>query len=423
MLNKQEKHFEQRVVKLSDHVYTAIGFHGANSTMIEGTDGVIIVDTLMGPESAQNALKAFRKYSNKPVKAIIYTHSHDDHTGGSNAFAEDYRPEIYAMENFFTTEHANPLLNKISLQRGARQFGRNLLAHEMTNRGVGPANTIDHDRGTGYLKPTILIGKYGKKVMISGVELEMHPCPGETDDALFVWLPKEKVLIAGDNFYRSFPNLYAIRGTPYRNVLLWSDSVSKMAEYSPNVLVPGHTSPIVGQKDATEALKNYSDAIQLIYKYTIDGINQGKSSEIIANEFSLPDHLQNKEYLIEFYGSVHHAIKAIYSGLMGWFEGNPSTLNPLTPEQESLKFAELAGGVDNLYHAMNRALEKGEFQWALELSERVKYLGKDCLTLAREVKIKALRGLAVKEYNAPNRNYYLSYARELESGDLENIWN
>ena len=423
LLDRQGQHFKQRVEKLSNHVYTAIGFHGANTTMIEGDDGVIIVDTLMGPESAENALREFRKFSKKPVKAIIYTHSHGDHTGGSAVFAEGQSLDIYAMESFDADEEVYAPLEQISLARGARQFGRKLLSEEKTNRGVGPADTIDHDRGQGYLKPTIFVGPKGKKINIAGIDLELHPCPGETDDALFVWLPEEKVMIAGDNFYQSFPNLYAIRGTPYRNVLNWSQSVAKMASYSPSVLIPGHTSPIVGKNEATQALKDYSEAISFIYNYTLNGISMGKSAEVIANDFSFPLHLQDKPYLMEFYGSTHHAIKAIYSGLLGWFEGNPRTLNPLSPEQEALKFAELAGGAEDLCQSMKSALDKGEFQWALELSDRLKYLGEAYLSIAREAKVRALRGLAAREYNAPNRNYYLSYARELESGELNEIWN
>lgn len=104
MLNGQNKQFEQKVVKVTDNVYTAVGFHGANTSMIVGTDGVIIIDTLMSPTSAANAMKAFRAHSDKPVKAIIYIHSHGDHIGGASAFVGDAKPEIYATESFGSAE-------------------------------------------------------------------------------------------------------------------------------------------------------------------------------------------------------------------------------------------------------------------------------------------------------------------------------
>lgn len=422
MLNVQQKQFEQQVVKVADNVFTAVGFHGANTSMIVGDDGVIIVDTLMGPASAANALKALRKHSDKPVKAIIYTHSHGDHIGGATAFVSAERPDIYAAEGFGSAEGATSAVERAKKMRGARQFGRSLSADEIINRGVAPAGTIDFDRGKGFLPPTIFVPKGGLKTTIAGVQVELYPAPGETDDAIFIWLPSQKVLFAGDNFYRSFPNLYAIRGTAYRDVLDWSNSVAKMAERKPLAVVPGHTVPIQGQDAATAALSDYSEAIRSVYDQTVAGINAGKSPDQLAHEVKLPDHLKSKPYLIEFYGAVPHAVRSIYSGLLGWYDGNPTTLSPMEPKVHARKMAKLAGGTQKLTQQMNAALKENDFQWALELSDHVKWLDDADIKRAREVKIKALRGLAAQEYNAPNRNYYLSYANELESGSLSEVW-
>jgi uncharacterized sulfatase len=423
MLRSQNRQMERKVVKITDNVYTAVGFHGANTSMIVGDDGVIIIDTLMGPESGANEMEAFREYSDKPVKAIIYTHSHGDHIGGASSFAGDDNPEIYATESFGSAEGGiNKDVNPVKGKRNIRQFGRKLPPEELTNRGVAPANTIDHDRGEGFLPPTIRVSEDGHKVVIAGVELEFYLSPGETDDALFVWMPNEKVLFAGDNFYRSFPNLYAIRGTAYRDVLDWSDSVAKMAAFNPHYLVPGHTMPILDQATAATALKDYGAAIRSVYDQTVKGINAGKGPDQIAHEVELPAHLKDKPYLIEFYGTVPHAVRAIYAGLLGWYDGNPTTLNPLEPRIKAQKMADLAGGIQPLTEQMETALRNEDYQWALELSDHVKWLDDGDRQLARQVKIKALRSLAAREYNAPNRNYYLSYANELESGQLSKVW-
>lgn len=239
---------------------------------------------------------------------------------------------------------------------------------------------------------------------------------------MFIWVPEEKVLFAGDNFYSAFPNLYAIRRTAYRDVLNWSDSVAKMAKFKPHHVVPGQTMPISGEEAATTALEDYSEAIRSIYDQTVKGINQGKSSDQLAHEVKLLEHLKDKPDIVEFYGTVPHAVRAIYAGLLGWFDGNPTTLNLMKPKLKAEKVAELAGGTQKLTEQMKSALENKDYQWALELSDHLKWLEDGDRELARTVKIEALRGLAAREYNAPNRNYYLSYANELESGQLSEVW-
>lgn len=422
MLEAQGKHFNQpQVVKTANNVFTAVGYHGATTSMIVGEDGVIIVDTQMGPASAANAFAALREHSDKPVKAIIYTHSHGDHTGGASAFVGDDNPEIYATDAFGSSY--NPLgdVQPIVMKRGARQFGRSLPPEEATNRGVAPAKTIDRDRGKGFLPPTLRVSGGSHKTTITGVALEMFSGPGETDDALFVWLPREKVLFAGDNFYHAFPNLYAIRGTGYRDVRKWSDSVAYMATFKPNHLIGGHTLPISGES-AVQALLDYSAAIRSVYDQTVAGINQGKSPDMIAHEVELPAEYRAQPYLIEFYGSVAHASRAIFTGLLGWYDGNPTTLSKLHPRDEAEKIAKLVGGAVELQNKMLQALGNNEYQWAMQLADHLKWLDEQYVKIARDTKIEALRGLAAQEYNAPNRNYYLTYARELETGGLEEIW-
>ncbi|MDQ8189797.1 alkyl/aryl-sulfatase [Roseibacillus persicicus] len=422
LLTAQNKQFERKVVQVSENVYTAVGFHGANTSMIVGDDGIIIVDTLRGPLSASQALQAFRKVTDKPVKAILYTHSHGDHIGGASAFVGEEKPEIYATEGFGSAEGVNKVVDPIKMRRNVRQFGRDLPPAQATNRGVAPANTNDTDGGKGYVPPTIRISEDGHKATIAGVELEFYLAPGETDDAMFIWMPKEKVLFSGDNFYHAFPNLYAIRGTAYRDVLKWSESVGRMADFKPEHVVPGHTMPMSGQEAATTPLKNYSEAIRSVYDQTVAGINAGKSPDQLAHEVKLPEHLREEPYLRQFYGTVPHAVRAIYAGLLGWFDGNPTTLNPMEPKRRAEKIAELAGGVSELTKDMNEALSEQDYQWALELSDHLKWLKEGDRERARQVKIEALRGLAEREYNAPNRNYYLSYANELESGKLSEVW-
>jgi len=413
MLKQHEQHFERRIVNVAPNIYTAVGYHGATSSMIVGEDGVIIIDTLMGPTSANNALIDFRKYSTKPVKAIIYTHSHGDHTGGASAFSQGQQVKVIGHTNMGNHHGTDKALDVVMAKREARQFGRLLEPEYQSNRGVAQAITIDHDRGKGFIPPNIKIHQ-NYKATIAGIDIEIYPAAGETSDAMFIWLPNEQVLFSGDNFYQAFPNLYAIRGTPYRDLRSWSKSVATMATFKPKSLVGGHTSPILGQEAATQALQDYSDAIASVYEQTTAGMNKGLDPVTIAQSIKLPAHLQSKPYLTEFYGTVSHASRAIYAGMLGWFDGNPTHLNPLSHKKVAQQVAQLAGGSDKLLIQLDKAMETNNHQWALVLADHLSYLDNVDKAHVIKAQITALRALAGKEYNAPNRNYYFSYAAELE---------
>ena len=75
--------FNQEVIEVTDGVYVAIGFGLANCILLEGDDGVVIVDAMESEEAAVTVKEAFSKITSKPVKAIIYTHYHPDHTNGA----------------------------------------------------------------------------------------------------------------------------------------------------------------------------------------------------------------------------------------------------------------------------------------------------------------------------------------------------
>ncbi|ELS01831.1 alkyl sulfatase-like hydrolase [Xenococcus sp. PCC 7305] len=414
LLEQHSEQFKPEIIQITENIYTAVGYDGSNASLIVGETGSFIVDTLRATSAAEVVLAEFKKITDKPIEAIIYTHSHGDHIGGAKVFAQDFNPVIYARSNFAPEIRESSVI-KARRVRGARQFGRNLSDDEIINRGIAPARTPTVGVGEGFLPPTETFGDEKLAVTIAGIQVEMVAAPGETDDQLYVWLPELEVLFSGDNFYRAFPNLYAIRGTPYRDVQQWANSVAQMSQLGADYLVPGHTRPITGEPEIQEALANYSAAIQTVYEQTIAGINRGLTPDELVQEVQLPPELASQPYLIEFYGAVPWAVRSIFTGYLGWFDGNPANLFALPPEAEAQRMVELAGGSELFLAEIKTSLDQEDYQWVLQLADHSIRLGGASAVEAKKLKIQALRALAEQQVNAPARNYYLSVANELEA--------
>ena len=416
-LTEQAQQFNEQIVHIADNVYTAVGFSPANVSMIVGDDGVIIVDTGMSIDDAERIAKEFRKITDKPIRAIIFTHSHGDHTGGAAAFFGKIRPQIWAHENFGS--EARPLdAGGVTFQmvRGARQAGFKLPPEQRINNGIAPVRYPKRSGGAFATDedttPTHFLKGDKQTIKIAGIEIELVSSPGETNDQLFVWYPADKVLFAGDNFYRSFPNLYAIRGTPNRSVRLWAKSLGKLADNDAVALVGGHTNPILGAKKVKQVLSDYRDAVQFIHDKTVEGMNQGMTPDELVESVQLPENLAGKDYLQPFYGHPEWGVRSVFNGYLGWFDGNPSNLFRLSPKAEAERVAKLAGGTDKLLASANEALAANDDQWAAQLADHLLAMDKNN-SAARRIKADALTKLAHNMVNATARNYYLTVAREL----------
>lgn len=416
-LSRQSEQFQEQIINVADNVYTAVGFSVSNVSMIVGDDGVVIVDTGMMGESADKIAKEFRKITDKPVKAIIYTHSHGDHTGGAPVFLGAERPQIWAHINFGS--EARPWKDGgLTYQnvRGARQAGFKLPPEQRINNGVAPVRYPKRGGavfGSGEsTKPTHFLKGERQTINVAGVELELVSSPGETNDELFVWYPAGKVLFAGDNFYRSFPNLYAIRGTPNRSVRLWAESLTKLADNAADALVGGHTNPILGAGEVKQVLGDYRDAVQFIHDKTVEGMNKGMTPDELVEYVQLPEYLANKDYLQPFYGHPEWGVRSVFNGYLGWFDGNASNLFRLSPKSEAERVAKLAGGEEKLRAAAKDALAEDDNQWAAQLADHLLVINKHDSD-AKHIKADALTKLAGNMVNATARNYYLTVAREL----------
>lgn len=416
-LIEQSKQFEERIVKVADNVYTAVGFSVSNVSMIVGDDGVVIIDTGLTVDDAARIATEFRKLSDLPIKAIVFTHSHGDHTGGAAAFLGKKRPQIWAHEKF-GSEAQPRVAGGVTFQnvRGARQAGFKLPPEQRINNGVAPVRYPkkigDAFASSNLTQPTHFLTGERTTVNVVGVEIELVSSPGETNDQLFVWYPAGKVLFAGDNFYRSFPNLYAIRGTPNRSVRLWAESLGKLADNDAVAVVGGHTNPILGAEEVKRVLGDYRDAVQFIHDKTVEGMNKGMTPDELVAYVQLPKYLAEKDYLQPFYGHPEWGVRSVFNGYLGWFDGNPSNLFRLSPKSEAERLAELAGGPEKLLAAAHEALSKNDSQWAAQLADHLLAIDKEHAA-AKRIKADALTNLANRMLNATARNYYLTVASEV----------
>jgi alkyl sulfatase BDS1-like metallo-beta-lactamase superfamily hydrolase len=411
--------FKKGLVKVTDGVYGAIGYGLANSIMIEGSDGLIIVDTMTTVEQGRAVLEAFRAVSKKPVKAVIYTHNHADHVFGAEAFMADH-PQVVAQEE--TMPLVLRIVNEmrpIVGSRSTRMFGNLLAPADVVNDGIGPFLGITPESTFGFVPPTKTFSDVLEQT-VAGVHMKLIHAPGETDDQIVVWLPEKRVLVCADDFYWTFPNLYTIRGTPFRSLKNWYRSLDMMRDLSPEYLVPCHTRPITGNEKIERILTDYRDAIQFVHDQSIRGMNMGMTPDELVDYVKLPPHLATAPYLQPFYGKVSWSVRAMFSGNLGWFDGDSATLQPLSRRDRAELMAMLAGGTNKVLDLAEKLAAEKQWQKALELTSHLLQLEPENQKV-KDLRVKALTALADVEENPNARHYYLTEATELQKGFVARV--
>lgn len=405
----QAEQTKKDIIELAPGIFTAVGFAASNVHMIEGVNSVTIIDTTETTKAAENILAAFRERTDKPIARIIYTHSHRDHISGAQIFCEGQDIPIIASHLFKSDlVDVDPDLiaaNKALMRRTFMQFGIGLTNDERISLGVGPGDRPMEGMGAGFIRPNEIIPE-DCDIDLDGIKAQLIHAPGETDDHLIVWLPEQQILFSGDNWYHAFPNLYAIRGTAYRDFQAWADSLTLMADLQPEVLAPGHTRVVFGKAQVNEVLTTTRDAILHVMRETATGMDNGVSLDDICASIQLPDHLSDKPWLQEFYGRLDWSARAFATGTLGWYDGNPTNLSSLSSKDRAEKMMKLAGGLDALMKAAETA---DNARWGLELCDHLLALGANAAVLKAE----KLEALAQVEINATARNSYIWAANEL----------
>ncbi|MBD9491157.1 alkyl/aryl-sulfatase [Ensifer sp. ENS11] len=415
-LRESSSEFRKEVIKITDGVFAAVGYSASNVTLIQGHKGSIIVDTSANPVDAEAIVGAFGDRLVRPVRAIIYTHNHPDHSGGAKVFAGTDKPEIYSHQ---TLVESGPEFGR-GPRDGGDAFGTKLPDNLFINAGT----QLEYGRVTphtreGYLPPTRTFSGDSETIEVAGVRMQLIHTPGESPENTAIWIADKGVLIPGDDFLKSYPNLSPIRGLKLRPPEKWIASLDRMLALNATYLVQGHMRPILGKDEVRKALVDYRDGIKTVLDQTLAGIKQGKTPDELVQEVKLSPELATSPYLQEYYGSVAWTVRGIYADYVGWFDGNATNLNPLPPAERARKMLVMTGGAEQMIARAREAVEAKEFQWAAEMIDYV--LAIDPANIAaNEIKARALTELGERQINATARNYYLTTAQYLSKGKEQN---
>ncbi len=407
------------VYQVAESVYLAYGYALTSPAMIVGDDGIIIVDPPEDVNKGRRTLEEFRKFSDKPVKAVIYSHWHIDHFGGVAAFAsvEDAasgKVKIIAHETFLenvikgSAGGTGPILGaRVDYSLGTLL---DVGPEGRINGGLGPDFVIENPS---LITPNVLVDDE-LDITIAGVRMRIVWVPSEAPDEIVVWLPDLEVLHTVEVLQgESFPNLHTIRGTRYRDPERWFTGIDVLRQFPARYMVPSHGRPVSGREAVAEVLTSYRDAIQFVYDQTLRYMNQGMLPDELVEVVHLPPHLADHPWLGDFYGGVPHSVRQIYVGELGWFLGDPTFLAPTATVEASSRYVQLMGGRDAVLQAASNAANEGDHQWAAELTTHVVRIDHEDWD-ARRLKAEALRQIGFGHTNNNWRNWYLTSAQELD---------
>jgi alkyl sulfatase BDS1-like metallo-beta-lactamase superfamily hydrolase len=309
-------------------VWLAVGF--GNTFMVTTKAGNVIIDT-SGPADVELHRALLTAVSKAPVRDIILTHAHNDHTGGVAAWKEK-GTKVIGQANEVELRNYMTRLNGFFGARNVAQYNEPGL---WRGGDPNPGN---------YAAPPLADVLFEKdyRFKLDDLTFDCFAAPGETPDHLNVWIPELKAVFIGDNYYTSFPNLHTLRGTKARPALNYVNSLNRVLALKPEIVFPSHGAPIVGAANVQKTLTQYRDAILFVHDATVRGMNEGKDVYTLMKTVKLPTELE----VGEGYGALTWSVRGIYEGYVGWFDTDPATMYPTAPSDSDRELARLAGGAD-----------------------------------------------------------------------------
>ncbi len=414
--------------KVADRIYQVRGFDVSTVSFIDAGEGWIVVDPLTTVEVARAALElAGQHVAQKPVLAVIYSHSHVDHYGGvggvtSAADAAAGKVRIIAPEGFL--EHAvseNIIAGPAMLRRARFQFGITLpccAEGEMTS-GLGPRPSLG---SLSLIAPTDVITKTGQEITVGDVTMVFQLTPDtEAPAEMNFYLPQFRAVFMAENANLTMHNLLPARGALVRDGKAWADYLTESIRLfgdKSDVMFAAHGIPRFGQKEIVSFLTQHRDAYKFLHDQAVRLMNNGLTAPEIADELKLPDVLAKQWFNRGYYGTMSHNAKAIYQRYLGWYDANPANLNPLPPEPAAKKYVAAMGGAGAVMRLAGEAQNSGDLRWAATLLNHVVFADEKNQA-ARNQLAEIYTALAFEAEAGTWRNIYLTGAQELRSGPVQ----
>jgi alkyl sulfatase BDS1-like metallo-beta-lactamase superfamily hydrolase len=411
--------------KVTDNIYQVRGYDLSNMSIIKGKTGWIIIDPLLSAETGKAALQLVNEnLGERPVVAVIYTHSHIDHYGGVRGVVneEDVKSgkvKIIAPEGFVESSVSeNVIAGNVMSRRAAYMYGNLLPKNKkgMVGAGLGPTTSTG---SPGLLIPTDIISKTGQKMTVDGIEMEFLFAPdSEAPAEMLFYFPQFKAIMAAEVVTHAFHNLYTLRGAKVRNGLLWSKYLNESIDLwggDAEIIFASHHWPTWGNEEIVDYLKKQRDLYRYIHDQTLRLANEGYTPREIAEIVKLPDSLDTEFYNRGYYGTVSHNVRAQYQLYLGWFDGNPANLHKLPPVEAAKRYVEFMGGSDAVIANAKKSYNQGDYRWVTEVMNHVVF-AEPANKAARELQADALEQLGYQAESGPWRNFYLTGAKELRDG-------
>jgi alkyl sulfatase BDS1-like metallo-beta-lactamase superfamily hydrolase len=413
--------------EVSDGIYQVRGYDLSNMTIIEGETGWIIVDPITAKETGAAAIAMARRHlEEKPIVAMIFTHSHVDHFGGvlgvlSEQEIASGRIRVIAPEGFMEEATSENIIAGIAMGRRAmlmygKQLARSERGHVDSGLGKGPAFG-----NFGILKPTEIIDHTPQSLKIDGVEFVFQNAPeSEAPAELTFYLPQFNAYHGAEVTSHNLHNLYTLRGAKVRDALRWSGYIDEALELfgQAEIYLASHHWPIWGNERIVSFLKEQRDTYKYIHDQTVRMFNEGMTPGEIAEVLELPESLQGSFSNRGYYGTTRHNARAVYQAYLGWYDGNPARLNPLPPVEAGKRYVASMGGADETLELARNAYEVADYRWAAEVLNHLVFADAEN-GAARALLAATYDQLGYQSESAPWRDVYLTAAFELRHGTPE----